>query len=143
MMNTLLDTNAALRFLLEDNDEQAKRAEKTIKDGAEVTIEVLAECVYVLGGVYKIPRSSIAEGLEILLDEVECRRRVVAATALGYYRGSKLDFVDCILAAEADVAHREVLTFDKKLNSLLGKVKDMENDGWNLPQQIHADGDEG
>ena len=129
-MNTLLDANAALRFLLEDNDEQARRVENVVQAGAEITIEVLAECVYVLSGVYKIPRSRIAEGLGILLDEVECRRRVVAATALGYYSGSKLDFVDCILAAEADVAHREVLTFDKKLSSLLGKVKDMEGDGW-------------
>ena len=88
------------------------------------------ECVYVLEGFYGETRPLVAESLGILLDEVECRRRTVAATALGYYGGSKLDFVDCVLAAEADVAHREVLTFDKKLNSLLCKVKDMEGDSW-------------
>ena len=126
----LLDANAVLRYLIEDIPEQAELVAQAIERGAEVTIEIIMECVYVLEGFYGETRSFVAESLGILLDEVECRRRVVAATALGYYGGSKLDFVDCILAAEADAAHREVLTFDKKLNSLLSKAKDMEGDGW-------------
>ena len=42
-----------------------------IEDGAEVTIEVLAECVYVLRGVYTQSREDVAEVLADLLDEVE------------------------------------------------------------------------
>ena len=124
-MESLLDANAALRYLLEDNQEQAEAVAEAIARGAEVTVEVLAECVYVLvlAGVYHVPRSRIAESLGILLDEVTCRRRNVAATALGLYSGSSFDFVDCVLAAERQELGRDVMTFDKKLISLLGKVE--------------------
>lgn len=43
---TLLDANAVLRYLLEDIEAQATKVEQAIIRGAEVTIEVLAECVY-------------------------------------------------------------------------------------------------
>lgn len=120
---TLLDANAALRYLLEDVDGQAARVACAIHEGAEVTIEVLAECVYVLERVYRVPRSHIAEALAILLDDVVCRRGRVAGSALGYYSGGSLDFVDCVLLAEADVSHRKILTFDKKLNSMINRVR--------------------
>lgn len=120
-MERLLDANAVLRYLLEDVQEQADIVARSIELGAEVTVEVLAECVYVLSGVYRASRSDIAESLGILLDEVTCRRKRVAATALGLYGASSLDFVDCVLAAEVAEGGREVLTFDKKLQGLLGR----------------------
>lgn len=122
-MPTLLDANAVLRYLLEDSEEQAAEAERAIATGAEVTIEVLAECVYVLSGIYGVSRSMIVESLVLLLDEVTCARGKVAAAALGLYSGGSFDFVDCVLAAEHGVAGREVLTFDKKLRKLLTKVE--------------------
>lgn len=70
-------------------------------------------------------RSDIAEALGILLDEVECRRKSVACAALGYYGGGKFDFADCILAAEADIEDRKVITFDKKLKRLFDKIDDL------------------
>lgn len=118
-MATLIDANVALRYLLEDNDEQAQLAAQAIASGAEITVEVLAECVYVLSGVYGVPRSMIAESLGLLLDDVECRRRGIAASALGLYSGSRLDFVDCLLLAENLENGREILTFDKKLSRRL------------------------
>ena len=122
-MESLLDANAVLRYLLEDNLEQAEAAAETIARGAEVTVEVLAECVYVLAGAYHVPRSRIAESLGLLLDEVTCRRKNVAAAALGLYSGSSFDFVDCVLAAERQELGRDVVTFDKKLIGLLGRVE--------------------
>lgn len=124
-MGTLLDANAVLRYLLEDNQEQADLAAEAVLEGAEVTVEVLAECVYVLEGVYHAKRSEIAEALGLLLDEVFCRRKSVACAALGYYSGSTFDFVDCVLAAEADLERRRVIMFDKKLNGLLGRVGEL------------------
>lgn len=121
-MEKLLDANAVLRYLLEDIQEQSDCVAETIVAGAEVTVEVLAECVYVLSGVYHVSRSDIAESLGILLDEVTCRRKRVAAAALGLYSGSSFDFVDCVLAAEVAENRREALTFDKKLQSLLSRV---------------------
>lgn len=123
-MEALLDANAVLRYLLEDNQEQADAVAAAIARGAEVTVEVLAECVYALAGVYHVPRSLIAESLGILLEEVTCRRKNVAAAALGLYSGSSFDFVDCVLAAERQECGHEVVTFDKKLGTLLGKVGD-------------------
>lgn len=124
-MSTLLDANAVLRYLLEDNQGQADYVADMVLAGAEVTIEVLAECVYVLEGIYHVARSDIAEALGILLDEVACRRKSVACAALGYYGGGKFDFVDCVLAAEADVERRRIVTFDKKLKSLLKRVEEL------------------
>lgn len=121
-MEKLLDANAVLRYLLEDVQEQSDCVAETIEAGAEVTVEVLAECVYVLSGVYHVSRSDIAESLGILLDEVTCRRKRVAAAALGLYSGSSFDFVDCVLAAEVAENRRDALTFDKKLQSLLSRV---------------------
>lgn len=121
-MEKLLDANAVLRYLLEDIQEQSDCVAETIEAGAEVTVEVLAECVYVLSGVYYVSRSDIAESLGILLDEVTCRRKRVAAAALGLYSGSSFDFVDCVLAAEVSENGRETLTFDKKLQSLFSRV---------------------
>lgn len=121
-MEKLLDANAVLRYLLEDIQEQSDCVAETIEAGAEVTVEVLAECVYVLSGVYHVSRSDIAESLGILLDEVTCRRKRVAAAALGLYSGSSFDFVDCMLAAEVSENGRETLTFDKKLQSLFSRV---------------------
>lgn len=120
-METLLDANAVLRYLLEDVPDQADTTAEAIGSGAEVTVEVLAECVYVLSGVYNVSRSGIVEALGILLDEVTCRRKRVAAVALGLYSGSSFDFVDCVLAAEASENGRRVLTFDKRLRRLLDR----------------------
>ena len=61
----LLDANAALRYLLEDNDEQTEEVCRAVASGAEVTLEVLAECVYVLSCVYEVPRSRVAESLDL------------------------------------------------------------------------------
>ena len=62
--------------------------------------------------------------LSYLLDEITCRRKNVAAAALGLYSGSSFDFVDCVLAAERQELGRDVVTFDKRLVALLGKVGD-------------------
>ena len=90
-----------------------------IEDGAEVTIEVLAECVYVLRGVYAQSREDVAEVLADLLDEVECERGFVAWEALRIFGRANLDFEDCVLAAETAVNGRVVLTFDRKLSNLI------------------------
>ena len=121
-MATLLDTNVVLRYLLEDLQDQADAAADAIASGAEVRPEIISECVYVLSGPYEVPRELIAEGLSLVLDEVACPRRSVVLAALGLYKASKLDFPDCLLAAEHDVESIDVLTFDKGLNKLMHRM---------------------
>lgn len=119
----LLDANAALRYLLEDNGEQTEEVCRAVTSGAEVTLEVLAECVYVLSGAYGVPRSRVAESFGLLLDDVACQRRGIVLAALGLWSGSRFDFVDCVLAAEHAELGRDILTFDKRLLGLLEKVE--------------------
>ncbi len=118
-MSTLLDANACLRYLLGDIEAQAAKTAEVIKTGAEVTAEVLAECVYVLGGVYKVDRGNICKTLLVFLDEVDCARKQVLKAAFVYFEQHNLDFVDCILLAESRVNNKDVLTFDKKLAKAL------------------------
>ena len=115
MSRALLDANAVLRYLLEDDEAKAGLAEKAIAEGAEATIEVIAECVYVLEGVYGVPHGRVNESLLILLGEVSCERMDAARSALSFYSASRLDFVDCVLMAEHVLRGSEIVTFDKKL----------------------------
>ena len=123
-MKVLLDANACLRYLLCDIKEQASQVSMFIKEGSEVTIEVLAECVYVLDAVYEVSRSEICKTLVAFLDEVDCVRSKVAKTALEFFSELNLDFVDCILIAEKYLNNREIVTFDKKLTKELDSLQD-------------------
>lgn len=118
----LLDANAVLRFLLRDIEEQAARARAAIITGrCRITLEVMAEVVYVLGGPYKIPRPAIADMIKSLLslsnDLVE--KREIVSFGITLFAASKLDFVDCLLAGYQSVEGCEIFTFDKALAKTL------------------------
>lgn len=115
----ICDTNSVLRFLLNDIPEQAQATEEAIREGAEITVEIVAECVYVLSKVYQLPRNVVAESLADAMGNFSCKRAKVVEHALRVFADTRLDFVDCILVAEAFVNDRQVLTFDKKLRTRL------------------------
>lgn len=118
-MNRVLDANAILRYLLNDIPAQADVVAGTIEVGASTIPEVMAEVVYVLSGVYKIDRLSIASTLKDFLEEISIQDKPVIKSALDLYARRKLDYVDCILIARAKLFGEDVLSFDKKLNSAL------------------------
>ncbi|MBQ5365719.1 MAG: PIN domain nuclease, partial [Spirochaetales bacterium] len=76
----LLDANAILRFLLNDIKEQAAEVAQAIRGGAITTPEVLAEVVYVLSGLYGMPRNEVSWALHCVLIDV----KVENARALRY-----------------------------------------------------------
>lgn len=116
----MLDTNMILRYLLNDNEKMADEAEKIIREGSvQVTIEVLAEVVYVLKGVYSIEREKIKSSLLDFLSEVQISEPEVIKLGLETYAEQNLDFVDCILYAYSRVKGYEIKSFDKKLKRLL------------------------
>lgn len=118
----MLDTNMILRYLLNDNKKMADEAEKIIREGSVlVTIEVIAEVVYVLKGVYSIERETIKSSLLDFLSEVQTAEPEIMKLALETYANKSLDFVDCILYAYNQVKGYEIKTFDKKLKILLEK----------------------
>ena len=81
-MRTLIDANVVLRYMLHDDETKFPVAEKTIREGAYLLPEVLAEVVYVLLGVYSVPREEIASRLQILVKEVQAEHPEVLETAL-------------------------------------------------------------
>ncbi len=118
----LLDANMILRYLLNDNEEMASEAETIISEGSvQVTIEVMAEVVYVLKGVYYIERDKIKNSLLDFLSEVQSNDMEVLKVGLKIYAEENLDFVDCILYAYNRVRGYEIKTFDKKLRRLLNE----------------------
>ncbi|MBQ6139866.1 MAG: PIN domain-containing protein [Kiritimatiellae bacterium] len=118
-MRTLVDANILLRYMLHDDDSMFKVAEQTICNGAFLLPEVLAEVVYVLLGVYSVPRGELASQLQILTREVQSEHPKVLDTALATFGSTKLDFVDCLLVAYNRQLGDKVVSFDRKVNRLL------------------------
>ena len=115
----LIDANVILRYLLNDHPEMSRRAKEVISEGASTTVEVLAEVVYVLHGVYKADRSSIVAALRDLLDDILVANRASILYALQVYNETSLDFVDCVLLGYNRIEGHKIFTFDRKLNRIL------------------------
>lgn len=122
-MQTLLDTNCILRYLLDDIPEQANLVAKAIMQGACTSPEFLAESAYVLtGSVYGFSREEVSSALLSLLEEVDCEHYSSMQYALELFQKEKLDFADCVLAARHKVEGIPVMTFDKKLKRVLEAI---------------------
>ena len=116
---SILDANVILRYLLGDVPDQAEKAREAVMAGASTTAEVLAEVVYVLGGVYKADRLTIATALESFIQEVEIPNSAALQYAFQLFCNRKLDFVDCLLAGYHHMDGLDVMTFDAKLQKVL------------------------
>lgn len=123
-----LDTNVLVRFLVQDEPEQAAAAIALISSLSEtepgfVGREVLVELVWVLERAYDLPRGDIAQALDGLL---EARELVVetadrAAIAVDRYRKGGPGFSDQMIALAGQGAGcRETATFDRKAAGLPG-----------------------
>lgn len=116
----MLDANIILRYLLNDDEQMAAEAEMVIKNvPVQVNIEIFAEVVYVLKGVYHIDRAEIGQCLLGFLSEVRTPEPEVLKLGIETYARQNLDFQDCILYAYHKVKGFEIKTFDKKLSKLL------------------------
>ena len=117
----LIDANVILRYLLNDHPVMSPQAREVILGGAETTPEVLAEVVYVLRGVYKIDRATVAASLEAFIQEVTIAHKAAVSYAFILYGARSLDFVDCLLAGYHHTEGTVVITFDEKLGKALEK----------------------
>jgi predicted nucleic-acid-binding protein len=114
----LVDTNILLRYLLNDHPEMSAKAKEIMLNGKVLLLtQVVAETVYVLGGVYKIGRPAIADALRkvFLLETVQLENDEIVLLTVDEYAKSKLDFVDLLLYAHHRVTGFAVETFDKPL----------------------------
>ena len=120
----IFDTNMILRYLLNDEQDMAEKAEQYLNTGdVFVSIEVIAEVVYVLKGLYAMARDIIVDTVKGFLDLVSCQEMDVLQVALDTYGDRNLDFVDCVLYGYHAVKGAEIATFDKKLLKLLSTSK--------------------
>ena len=122
----LIDTNLIIRFLTQDQKQQAAIAAKMFgaceRDELQLVLlpAVLAECVFVLESFYQYPRNLIADTLKILITApgTEIQNEAQQIQALEFYAATKLHFVDCMLAATSLAINLPLITFDRKLQKL-------------------------
>ena len=118
----MLDTNAILRFITDDNHEKSEKVEDMINTAdCLVSIEVIAEAVYNLRKDYEHSRQHISEEIKdfISIKENLVFEETVVRYGCNVYASTRLDFVDCILAGYAHINGNSVFTFDKELKKKL------------------------
>ena len=123
---SLPDTNTIIRYLVVDDPALSAKAKEffdKVKNGTNKAVileSVIAECVYVLIKIYKVPRNRVADSLIDILHYKgvinDDRQELIKALSLFSERG--LDIVDCILCAKATIAGDHLFTFDADLNKL-------------------------
>ena len=114
-MNSV-DTNVVVRFLVRDDERQARRARALFAEGdAFVPKTVLLEAEWVLRYSYELERQTIADGLDKLLRMEGVTVEDVASVqqAIGWHRQG-LDFADALHLA-ASPAGATFRSFDRDL----------------------------
>lgn len=128
MTRYVLDTNVLLRFLLHDHPEHAEQADRLFEAAEQgrctlvLSDVILAEAVWVLTSFYKQERAAVADTLARLLSKpgIRCDRAALLVDALDRFGSSRLDFIDCYLAAQAIGAEQTLVSFDAGLTKVEG-----------------------
>jgi predicted nucleic-acid-binding protein len=122
-----LDTNVIVRILTGDDPVQTKKAERaflehTAGEGVFVSLVVLAEVSWVLGGAYDWDRGTIHARLAMLLRTrgVALEDLDIVQAALEDYATGKAEFADCLIVGKARSLGATLLTFDRRLARLPG-----------------------
>ena len=121
---TLLDSNAVLRYLLCDVERQFAEVKKIINSQVcIVTLEVMAEVVYVLERLYQVPRKDICAIIRKFTREIITSNTDILLRALERFEQSpKMDFVDCLMCGYKTARGYEILTFDRTLKKQLETI---------------------
>ena len=115
-----LDTNCLLRWLLEDNEEQAAVVDEHLRSSKarlHVADLAVAEAVWVLKKVYGFD-DDLVVGLArkiIEHDKINCNRALFGPVLAELNKSPKVSFVDICLAYYADMGGAKLLTFDRTL----------------------------
>lgn len=133
----LPDTNVVIRYLVKDDIElykQAKTFFDKVKTGGESALileSVVAECVYVLTKIYKVPKEKTADSLKNLLRYrgIINEDKADLIKALTTFAEQSLDIVDCILYAKAKDTDTSLFSFDEDLNKLASNGRETIDEG--------------
>ena len=128
-MTVGLDTNVLVRYLLEDDKQQASVAQQHIQqavaEGHPVLISLitLLETEWVLRSYGQCDKATVIQIFQTLLElrDVEIEQEESLEQALHYYKNSKADFADCLMLSRYQRSGcSAMLTFDKTASSLPG-----------------------
>jgi predicted nucleic-acid-binding protein len=121
-----LDTNALVRMLIEDDENQAKQVQHVVmsaeKNSVQILIipEVLIETVWVLESVYRCTRKEIWQFLESLLSTATFAfpNSTVIRDVTNQYK-KRGDFADLLIVAQARKHKaKKLFSFDKNLQKI-------------------------
>ena len=123
-----LDTNVLVRYIMQDDLQQARKANVlieslTMQEPGFVPIVTVIELYWLLTNPYELSREQAAQAIDMLLrtKEIVLDRAEQVAQALRLYKASTADFADCLterLAASAGC--ERTMTFDTKAAKLIG-----------------------
>jgi len=119
-----IDANVVLRYLLDDHKQLSEKAAGIIeKEQVFLSLEVICEIVYVLMGVYKVSRDEIVETIKGFLqgENIATNDHSITSTALDLFAQRNIDFVDAILCAYHKHHGDRILTFDKKIETIVNE----------------------
>ena len=116
-----IDTNVLVRFFVEDDPAQSRRAASFFHSlsGLEpgwVSQATILEFVWIMKSVRRLDRKTIATmlGRLSLLDSIVVERVDIVDEALRRYRIGKAEFADCLIAASGQaVGCSKTVTFDE------------------------------
>lgn len=116
-----LDTNVLIRYLVQDDKNQAEQAsniiERAVKKQQLIFINqiVLCELVWVLNRAYNFGKEAIIEIIEkiLLAKQFQFENKNTIWNALDYFKNSRADFSDCLLGVKNhDNDCLKTVTFD-------------------------------
>jgi predicted nucleic-acid-binding protein len=117
-VNAFVDTNVLIRHLTGDPPGQAAQATRLLSQADQLLLPdlIVAEAVYVLESVYRVPRPRVAELVRAIVafPSIEVADEPVLLRALEVYEVHRLDFADAYLVAEAETSGvNAVASFDR------------------------------
>jgi predicted nucleic-acid-binding protein len=122
-----LDTNLLLRYLLDDDETQARQARDFIHGAVSrgeslfINLIVLCEFVWVLGRSYQRTEEEIAAALEQIMtvEEFDIQERSLVVGAIQDFRSRRVDFADCLIGVlNRSVGCASTITFDRSAGGL-------------------------
>ena len=121
-----LDTNVLVRFLVRDNEKQAKSVYRKFKEAETnkeilfVPVLVVLETIWVLESVYGVTRQEILDSIDelLLMPILEFEVQSVIRNFVSSARETKMDLSDLLIAHSAKYSGCEcVITFDKRASN--------------------------
>jgi len=117
-----LDTNVIVRFLVRDDEKQAKAAYKCLKQAEKdrerlfIPLVVLLETIWVLESAYDKSRADVLDAIQDMrrMTVLEFEKDEVVERVLTDGRNSKADLADILIAHSAQSCGCDAgITFDK------------------------------